>query len=145
MRSRRPSGEERRGGGGGGGGWGGGVGGVGGAGEGGSGRDRVEFGAQGGGGRYRDRFQRERDVQLGLDLAHMRGQDVQRRAAAGQRQQVPGLPATRAHERDVLAHQRRIERRCAGGEMGDPHGVERLRTPQGEPHPVRDRRHPAPP
>ena len=93
----------------------------------------------------RDRLQRERDVQLGLDLAHVRGQDVQRGAAAGQRQQVPGFPATRAHERDVLAHQRRIERRGAGGEVGDPHGVERLRTPQGEPHPVRDRRHPAPP
>ena len=70
------------------------------------------------------------------------GQHVERLAGARHGQQVPGLAPARPHERDVLAHQRRVERLGAGGELGDPRRVERLGAAQRQPDAVRDHRHP---
>ena len=89
-----------------------------------------------------DHLQRDRHGQLGGQAGDVGGQHVERLAGARHGQQVPGLASRGPHERDVLAHQRRVERIGAGRELRDPRRVERLGAAQRQPDAVRDHRHP---
>ena len=86
----------------------------------------------------RDAFERERDVELGLDAADVSHHHVDGGARARQRRQVADLETTRPHERDVLTDERRARDGGRPDEVRDAIDVEALGVTEPELHPVRD-------
>src|SRR5262249_51971457 len=69
---------------------------------------------------------------LGLGAPDVRDDRLDRLVRTRQRKQVTGFAPTRAYERDVLTHQRRIEPLRAPGEVRNPLRVNGFRTAEGE-------------
>ena len=86
----------------------------------------------------RDGFEGDRDVELGLHALDVGDHDVDRLPRARQRQEVSCLDASGAHERDVLADERRPRDAGRVGEVGDAVRVESFGVAEAEAHAVRD-------